>query len=418
MSESKYIHETIIKDIVDMAIDFPEKGMDHLPGIFKTNGSTSYKSVMSGAEKLTLVFPVFCSSNISTDTAIIISKAIERKCVTMLQMLFSALQVQSKGTDAFDFLSNFHGNLDSGELNVDSFIDSIDKFAANQESANLINVQEAVRMIKEDMKNIDYTLPDTVNESSLNDITVNHTNGKTVLVREADSLGKALKDYSDFTDKQVVKTDINKANELLPSLMIVNFMTKDKQAVAFVAGVKAKLYPIDSNDIVNRIMLKNKDNNGLTKFIRATTREISFWKDFVFAIDKAKIDALSSGKRGSSSKIWKILERRAKIGNLKRFFGMKNDAAAISTLVISKNDVDQLKNQYDIDVEQPKVIRPIMESYSLMGFVIADESTEIAKFIFDTGDDNYEMLPFRSLERDASDTSYKKIINLMSKISH
>ena len=40
-----------------------------------------------------------------------------------------------------------------------------------------------------------------------------------------------------------------------------------------VIGVKAKMYPVDSADIINRIALKHKDKNGLLKFIKSTTRE-------------------------------------------------------------------------------------------------------------------------------------------------
>lgn len=426
MSDSQYIHETIIKDIVDMALEFPEKGVDYLPGAFKTNGYNSYKSIAAGSDKLTLVFPVFTSSSVSIDSAMIISKAIERKCATMMQMLFSAINI-SDAKDAFEYINKFHGNLQSSDITVDNFIDTIDKYAAEHESANIIIKPEVYNKVKEDLKNINYVLPTDINEASLNDYVVQNRYGEIILseakattddLKRAEIRSNSRKQNAEYYNKQLIATDVNKANELVPTMMMVRFINPDSGVESVsVVGIKAKLYIIDSNDIIDRLMLKNKDNDGLTKFIRATTREISFWKDFVFAIDKAKIDALSSGRHGSSSKIWKILERRAKIGNLKRFFGMNNDAAAISTLVISKEDVESLKKEYDIDVEKANIIRPIMESYSLMGFVIVDESIEAAKFIFDTGDDNYENLSFKYLEKESSGNDYKKIINLMSKMS-
>ena len=51
----------------------------------------------------------------------------------------------------------------------------------------------------------------------------------------------------------------------------------------------------------------------------------------------------------------------------------------------------------------------------MMGFVIADESLEVCKFMFDTGDDQWEMLTFNNLEKEQKDNT-KKIINLMSKM--
>ena len=231
-------------------------------------------------------------------------------------------------------------------------------------------------------------------------------------------IAKAGKDANDIERNRVFTTDIKKANELVPTMMVINFYSADTQyTTTAVIGIKAKLYPVDSEDAIERIYTKNKDNEGFHNFIRATTREISFWKDFVFALDKAKIDALNSGRRGSKSKIWKVLERRALKGKIKRFIGLGNDAAAISTLVVSKDDVEALKKEYDIDVEKPYVIKPIMDSYSLMGFVIVDEATEVVKFLFDSDDNSFETLTFSHLEREASDNSYKKVINLMTKMN-
>ena len=182
-------------------------------------------------------------------------------------------------------------------------------------------------------------------------------------------------------------------------------------------GIKAKMYPVDSMDIIHRLNVKSKESNGFNIFIRATTREISFWKDFVFAIDAAKLDAISASKRGSSSKMWKLLERRSLKSKVRRIIGHTNDATSITSLVISQDEVEYLKKNENIDVEKPQVIRPIMEAYNLMSVAIIDEAMEAVKFIFDTGEDVYETLSFNNLERESADGGYKKVINLMTKMS-
>ena len=126
---------------------------------------------------------------------------------------------------------------------------------------------------------------------------------------------------------------------------------------------------------------------------------------------------MSNSKRGSSSPLWKILERRSKKSKIRRVLGQANDASAITTLVISQEEVEYLKKTESMNLEEPKVARSIMESYNFMSIVIVDESMEVAKFIYDTGDDVYESLAFSSLEREASDSSTKKIVNLMTKMS-
>lgn len=458
MSDTKTIHESIIRDIIDLANIADGDDMTVNPFSNKV-----YKSVAAATDKLTLIFPVFCSNNISIENSVMVSKAIERKCVTMMQMLFSAMQI-SDARNAIDYISKFHGNLDASlddvaSLTVDDYVDMINKYASTQEHA-IFNDAKAWQQLSESVKNFNYTLPEDINESSLNNYRVDHMGnsinisiikedkidddikkqldyqakayknvirtGKeiNVLQQRMKNINRAtrldyrqIKSMNDMERERVFTTDIKKANELVPTMMVVNFYNAQTGLyTSAVIGIKAKLYPLDSMDIVNRLMLKNKDNQGFHNFIRATTREISFWKDFVFAVDKAKIDALGV-RRGSTSKIWKVLERRALFGKYKRMIGAGNESAAISSLVVSKEDVETLKKEYNINIEKAAVIRPIMESYSLMCCVIIDEGVESAKFIFDTGHDEYETLSFSHLERDAQDNSYKKIVNLMTKMS-
>lgn len=426
------IHETVIRDIVDVIGDI--KNSDEVEMFFMRDARKKYfKSISNATANLTLVFPVIASTNINIDNMSIVAKAIERKAVSMLQMLFSAVSI-TDAKDAFEHVRRVHRNLQlSDKMTVDEFIDVMDKFAEN--GTIVINDKEVYDAIKEDMKNLSYALPNNINESSLNGYKIYNTpySNETMILNEADKkvkpsnamnheVDKAFKDQSDFFKNQTLPSDIKKANELVPSMMIVNFVQQGTEksnsiASSFIIGVKAKLYPVDSMDMINRIILKHSDKNVLNQFIRATTREISFMRDFIFCLDKAKMDALSLSKRGSSSKLWKVLERRAKKSKIRSYFNQTNDATAISTLVISQEEVEYLKKTENINLENPAIIRPIMESYNLMSVVIVDDSMEVANFIFDTGEDIYEQISFGLLEREASDSSYKKVINLISKMN-
>ena len=418
MSNMTIIHETILKDIVDIISSV--KDNESLPGIFNKR---SIKSITKATEALTLVFPVLCSKSINIENASMVSKAIERKAVGMLQMLFSAIAI-CDAKDAIDYVSRFHTNLkfDNG-LSVDEFIDGLDSYVSKQEAAghSIVVDREKYEAVKEDLKNINNYLPTSVSENALSSFKVNR--GKNMIISEArgDNMASDLKNFNDAMNKQVLASDVKKANELVATNMVINFVSTGGDSPIemnnIVIGVKAKLYTIDSMDIINRIVSKNKDRNGLFNFIRASTREISFWKDFVFAIDKAKIDAISSSGRGSSSEVWKLLERRALKSRINRSLGITNTATAITTLVISQEEVEYLKKNENINIERANIARGILDSYNLMGLVIVDESLEVAKFIFDTGDDAYEHLSFTHLERESSDSGYKKVINLMTKMA-
>lgn len=425
------IHETVIRDVVDILVDVSKSvELGSIDGI--RNRGKSFKSISAASSNLTLVFPVIVSKNINIENASMITKAVERKAASMLQILFSALSL-SDSDNAIDYVKQFHQNLKlDSDVTVDAFMDAMDKFIIQNESNdNFIYDKELYVAIREDMKNINYVLPDNISESGINAFSIypQYKFGSSSIVKEAKdkdeyetakNISATMKNRGDIFKNQIIDSDVKKANELVPTTMIINFVSMNSGTPipeTCIIGIKAKMYPIDSEDIINRIIIKNQDNNGFQKFLRASTREISFFKDFMFAIDRAKMDALSSSKKGSSSKLWKVLERRALKGKIRRTLGQINDATSITTLVVSQEEVEYLKKSENINIENPKVIRGIMESYGLMSFVIVDESMEVAKFIFDTGEDVYENLAFNYLEREASDNSYKKVINLMTKMN-
>lgn len=219
----------------------------------------------------------------------------------------------------------------------------------------------------------------------------------------------------------IVPSDLKKANELVPTMMVVNFVYQpedgsDPTYKQMVVGVKAKLYEVEPMDVINKIITKHVDSNLLLKLIQVNTRQISFVKDFVLAIDAAKVDALSKSKRGSTNKLFKVLERRALGSRAMKTLRMKDYCKAITSLVISQEEAEELRKN-NIDVSNPRIIRPIMEQLNLISFAIIDESAEAVKFIWDTGDDIYETIPLNRLEKEQKDGMSKKVINLMAKMN-
>jgi hypothetical protein len=92
---------------------------------------------------------------------------------------------------------------------------------------------------------------------------------------------------------------------------------------------------------------------------------------------------------------------------------MRNSSAAISTLVITQVEADAVKDDYNIDMNNPNVAAAFMDAYNLMALVIVDEQFEVAHFIYD-GDSYFEDLSFSALQKE-NDKSYKQVINLLNK---
>lgn len=531
-----YIHETVLRDIMDLYDDVKDcKSIDDLK-VAKGPMGRGARSIASAASNYTLIFPVICSRGISIESAAMITKAIEKNAVTMLQRLFAAYQVvQAKdGNVSLDsYLKQFHKNISTKTMSLGDVFDVVDRFS---ESTSVTSYDKSV--IKEDMKHTTHMLPDPISAYSLNRFSISNgiireaavptdqelrrrtlenreraaaddaetsslrrqaqqrrndrdddneernrelhtfnilradsdlelTNARLASERDrntrdselharrlrnadadhdltqlridnerqrgqrdelaasmktANDMASYNKSTSEYFKNQVLNTDYKKANELMPTLMTVNFRVEtDAGNVVDInsalVGVKAKLYPASSEDIVKHVADKTNSRNWITNFFRATTREISFLKDFVFAIDKAKIDALSLSERnGTSDKMWKVLERRATLSRIRRAMAQNNDMGAITTLCVSQEEVEYLRKYESIDLEKLSIVNGLFASYNLMCVCIVDESLEVAKFIYDEADPMWETISFTHLEREASDNSYKKVVNLMTKM--
>ena len=456
------IHETIVRDVFDVLSNV--KDFDQVEWLNKRN---SVGSIARRTSNLILVFPVIVSNSLSIETASIISKAIERKCVSLLQILFSSIQM-TEYDNLQDYISQFHTNLDlKNGIDLGTFIDVMDKMV--EEGAVEVSDYDIYNAVKEDMRNINFTLSESFNPVAINDFKVkeNMYNEQVVLeanspkevtfkydgysrtmpydkykdtvekyagrkvdeykknhqqqIRVNNNVNKGLKDQVDLFRYQLSQPQVDKLNELMPTIMLVNFISHDKKSGSNIdqtgiIGVKAKLYPVDGMEIVTRLSSKYKDKNGLFNLIRATTREISFFRDIAFMIDKAKLDAINMGSNSSNAKMFKVLERRAAKNKFTTLL-KKNDASPITSLVLSNDEVEYLKKYNNIDLDKPYIARTILEGFNLMDITIADESIEIAKFLFDDGDGIYETIPFDALEKQAKDNSYKKIVNLVSKLN-
>ena len=484
MNGREYFHESVVRDVVDILTSL--KDYDEVQFLQNSSNHRSFKSITSATKDLILTFPVLVSSDADVDNACMIAKAHEKKCASLLHMLFTAICVNSN-EDVFDYVKKFHRNLGSMNGTLEDYADSLDQIAAtldeNYEFKGKID-QNVLNIVLQELKESNYTLPDDVKEVGIDEYKIipasvtgykdrviceakhkvdidsrgdnsdnrsyvrsddrkydnsyntteyrfgatNYNDNRTTISgpdsneKRAADQAKRLESLHKIHDTTFLNNEYKKANELQPTMMVVNFIQKGENGApsmttTAVIGVKAKVYPVSSIDICNRITSKLEDKNILNSFIRATTNEIGFFRDFLFAIDKAKIDAMSYGRSASSNKLWKVLERRSTKSKFRRALKMSNDATAITTLVLTQNDVEYMKKNKGIDIMNVSFARKLLDAYNFMCICVINEATEVASFLYDTGDDNYERLTFTNLEREASDNSYKKMVNLLTKMN-
>ena len=402
-----YIQESILSDIINVydnvtADDF---SLDKLLPT-QAGGYKSFKSINSATKDLVLTFPVMFSRNMELATAELIAKALEAKYANLVKMLLTAMAI-TNATDAIDYVKNIHSNMQfNNGIDVDDYLTINSKLT--KESGAMVMFTPGTKAVYENYKHsLKHSLP-IANQ----------------IISEADSKRDENKSSKSKDDKPgSVKFDqdvkLDKANQQMPLMMKVNFISKATGrpiTTSAYLGIKCKLFDVAGLDIIQRIVSKNSSAISLFNFIRATSQEIGFWRDFVFALSKAKVDAISNARNGSSSKMWKALEQRATKSKLNQFFRQKNDATAITSLLVTTDEVEELKKNNDIDLSRSNVARKIMSDYNLLCIGIVDETTESVALIFDTGDDEYELVRFKSLKKD-KDMDAKQIVNLLTKMA-
>lgn len=401
-----YIQESILSDIINVydnvtADDF---SLDKLLPT-QSGGYKSFKSINSATKDLVLTFPVMFSRNMELATAELIARALEAKYANLVKMLLTAMAI-TNATDAIDYVKNIHSNMQfNNGIDVDDYLTINNKLA--KESGAMTMFTPGIKAVYENYKHsLKHSLP-IANQ----------------IISEADSKRGDSKSSKSKDDKSgSIKFDqdkLDKANQQMPLMMKVNFISKATGrpiTTSAYLGIKCKLFDVTGLDIIQRIVSKNSSAISLFNFIRATSQEIGFWRDFVFALSKAKVDAISNARNGSSSKMWKALEQRATKSKLNQFFRQKNDATAITSLLVTTDEVEELKKNNDIDLSRSNVARKIMSDYNLLCIGIVDETTESVALIFDTGDDEYELVRFKSLKKD-KDMDAKQIVNLLTKMA-
>lgn len=446
----------------------------------RANNWKRSSSIARLSRDLVMSFPTVCSNAIDPKTALMVNKAIERKNITFLQMI--AANYHLTGRNGAEVIKSLHTNM-GVNYNVDEYIDkALDLYGKVSEVRAIDGTHYSVlqeQKKQEFLKTMNKRYPSSFSEHSVNNFKINR--GRIFVVTERDDAlerekfnyqqrkdadkaaqdaarnasqdEKWRRDYqarqasdmrdfqykkerdaqrderqrmldkSQYFQKQLLDSDVKKANELMPTLVCLRYQVMDSKndpsmvnnviEEEIIAGVKSRLIAVPSEEITDRIIAMKKHGVNMTNLIRATTKETSFCKDFIGSIEMAKIDAKKDSKLSKTNPIWRSLQARSNKSKVRRLISKSNTAAAITTLVISKQEVEMVKNQYDIDLSNPVVAVEFMDNYNLMGLVIVDEQMEVADFIYD-GDAYFETISFMGLEKENNGVNARQIVNLLN----
>jgi len=174
------------------------------------------------------------------------------------------------------------------------------------------------------------------------------------------------------------------------------------------------MHPINSDEMITNLINGCNNDNKFFNFIKWTTGETEFFKDFLFNIKEIKDDVVSRSQ--GASPWWITLKRKKLMAKMKDRLFLPNKILPNTTIVVSAQEVEFIKTHYGFDLMNPMFVDKIMETYFLLGFVVVDSSTQIAHFLFD-GQKSYQSVTFNGLERENSaKTDTKEILKLMNKM--
>lgn len=213
--------------------------------------------------------------------------------------------------------------------------------------------------------------------------------------------------------------DVKKANELIATTMHarVHMVNADGVAIGvqdFILGIKGTMHPIKSEEMITNMVGACKNNNKVFNFLRWTTGEISFFKDFWLNIPEMKRDIANESK--GASRWWIALKNRRALGKVSVSAFVKDKILPNATIVVSAEEVELIKTHYGYDLMNPYFMKKIMDMYYLLGFVVVDNSAQVAHFYFD-GSTDFESVSFSGLEKENTrdERKFKEMLKVINR---
>ncbi|MCM1218699.1 MAG: DUF262 domain-containing protein [Lachnospiraceae bacterium] len=257
--------------------------------------------------------------------------------------------------------------------------------------------------------------------------TFNHNASPTVNVpvtvntgNNASSRPARLMDDRRMLDHKV-DSEFRKANDLVPTMLhiriypVTDDMKSGGEAIDFVLGIKCQLHPVTTDQMVTELARGIKNNDTLFNFIKWTTGETKFFKDFLFAVDQQKADAYQS-VRGDNASIIVASKRRKNIAKVWNRFGV-NPLTPILAILTAQEDLDILRDEFGYDTDRmPTLINTLMSNFYLLGFMKVNLASERVDILID-GQQRFQTYTLSTLakENTTDDRKFKEMMKMVGR---
>lgn len=370
---------SVLRDIYGIGLDLHQSltngsNKDKIKSIGRNtiNVNMSNGSIRKVSKGNIAQFPVICTRGVDINTARMVNSALESDYALMVFLsIDNMLRISNTHNSAASVLSRFHTGYDT--------------IATDITDRNLITVRESVARYSKELLCMD---SDKFITESLNNMS--KLSEKTFKPNNVDTKGSNTR----LSAKMMTDMEVKKNNEIAPTLMQVNIKLEgDTTAIPVAIGVKTVLHPVTPDEIVKNMTSGVVSNRSFFNFVKATTGEMAFLKDYIFAYSKMKADAM--GER-TQSRWWNTLKRRASSDRVAKLLKRK-EFIPNATIVMSIEEADEILTSSKIDVFKKSEFSKLFKEYFLLGIVIVDETNAIAHIAYD-GDDSFEPYSFNALQ--------------------
>lgn len=417
----------------------------------------SSRSVSAMALQGIANFSVLMSDSVDFEDGIMIGTSLEQRFATFLLTVLTMnpyMSVSGKeGPSAAEYLKQFHQNMgtqyemdtkeiskmfESGIPNFDTVSENMTSFITDasdtmgidyncwvRESLQIASViYEGVSSNIVNMQNMkfNYTMEDVTERVILNDKGV----VKITSALEASVHGYQPKKIKQWNDKKskvdpIVNNEFKKSNDSVPTLLHIRVYPYDKdtkqslEPMDFVVGVKATIHQVSSTDIISNLASGLHNGGTFFNFIRWTTGETKFFKDFLLMMDQNKFDAANLG---SSANGWWSALRRRKASSTIRKFSKGKGILPNATIVCTTDDLIALKETHGFDLTGPntELIYTLMKKYFLISFVRVNPALQRVDFLFD-GNSQFETSSYATISKQngKDDKKFKEMMKMLGR---
>lgn len=413
-----------------------ENGDDRLGSTIKDLGSDKYiRSISSYSSKSIFYFPLIIPDTCSPDEISLITRSLEQQYAIFVSACFSLIPFHKIPDNSVasieNYLNVFHQNIgiySAGDVNaLGNMINDLDETAIIEKAKDFVkkfylkDLNESSYVIDRSLRHIKplSEAGDTGNKvkkikiegdkTSMDNISGDKYTGNVTQNITKEAGPSRPESYETFDQRSGLfkDTDVKRYNEDVPLLInpkITFLVGKEERPIErnVLVGIKCYIHKYSAKVLMEDLYQSVVSKRKFLKFVKFVTGEERSLGDLLFGLNKIDYDVKSLYTNKNTSAI-AMIKRRSRIRKMGVPYLTKTYTPNAS-FVITKNEVNMLREFYGLDIMKNNTIRTIMEDNFLLAFVIMDQEEEVANVYYESHNYGAQQISYTALERDKKES--------------